>query len=75
MEPRCSHSTQDNANITHQLHIDSPCEIVACKFDQNDNPLVIILCSVYRPPSSNIEFLDHMCKEIYIVLHLLTPTQ
>ena len=27
---------------SHQLHIDSLCELVACKFDQIDNPLVII---------------------------------
>ena len=47
---------------SHQLHIDSLCELVACKFDQTDNPLVI--CSVYRPPSSNIEYLDCMCKDL-----------
>ena len=53
---------------SHQLHIDSPCEIVACKFDQIDNPLVI--CSVYRPPSCNIEYLDHihMCNDLQSII-------
>ena len=27
--------------MSHQLHIDSPCKIVACKFNLTDNPLVI----------------------------------
>ena len=47
---------------SHQLHIDSPCEIVACKFEQMINPLIV--CSVYRPPNSNIEYLDQMCKDL-----------
>ena len=52
--------------LSHQLHMDSPCEIVACKFDQIDNPLVI--CSVYRPPNSNIEYLDHMCNDLQSII-------
>lgn len=47
---------------SYQLHMASPCEIVACKFDQTINPLII--CSVYRPPNSNIEYLNHMCEEL-----------
>ena len=47
---------------SHQLHMDSPCKIVACKFEQISNPLVV--CSAYRPPNSNIEYLDHLCKEL-----------
>ena len=47
---------------SHQPHMDSPCEIVACKFEQIINPLVIY--SAYRPPNFNIEYLDHLCKEL-----------
>ena len=47
---------------SYQLHMDSPCEIFACKFEQIINPLVI--CSAYRPPNFNIEHLDYLCKEL-----------
>ena len=49
--------------ISQELTITSPCKIVAVKIELfKANP--VIVCSVYRPPSSNGEYNEQLCKSL-----------
>ena len=45
----------------HELSINSPTEVVSCKFTFTNNQSLIV-CSVYRPPNSNLETMMNLCK-------------
>ena len=49
--------------ISQELATDSPCEIVCCKIELfKTKPLII--CSVYRPPSSDIDYSINLCNSL-----------
>ena len=52
---------------SHQIIINSSCEIIACQIKLGTSPLVI--CAVYRPPNSDLDYLNNLCttlEQIYL---------
>jgi len=47
--------------------VSSSCEIVVCQIGQPHTP--IIICAVYRPPTSDLEYLDEMCLILENISH------
>jgi len=42
---------------------EASCEIVACKIQLPNQPSLVI-CSVYRPPLSNLTYLVELCQQL-----------
>ena len=52
---------------SHEIPVSSSCEIVVCQIGQSHEP--IIICAVYRPPASNLDYLDEMCLILENINH------
>ena len=46
---------------------DTSCELVACQICLANNPTLII-CSMYRSPSSNDQYLDNLCNQLETII-------
>ena len=44
----------------HPLRMSTNCEAVTCELTINDNDK-LILCAFYRPPTSNLIYLENLC--------------
>jgi len=57
----------------HEISVSSSCEIVVCQIGQPHKP--IIICAVYRPPTSDLDYPDEMCLILENISHsYLTAT-
>ena len=43
------------------------CELLACQIELNNNPLIIL--AAYRPPRSDLTYLNKLCLEIERACH------
>ena len=53
---------------SHQLSLDSDCEIITCQIDLSDNPLIVL--AVYRPPKSDFGYLKKLCLVLENICHV-----
>ena len=52
---------------SHQLTSDSTCELLACQIELHNNPLIIL--AAYRPPRSDLTYLEKLCLEMERICH------
>jgi len=57
----------------HQIIIDNPCEIVACKIKLCTTPLII--CAAYRPPNTDIDYLNSLYTALELICQLPSGLQ
>jgi len=52
-----------NSFACYELHYDSSVEIVVSKFILNKQSLII--CSLYRPPNRDLEYMENLCQQLH----------
>ena len=48
--------------ITQQLHYDTQAEAITCQVALKNNCPPLIICSIYRPPTNNLQSVEQLCS-------------